>query len=56
MFIYVNQIKTANNAVSDLVFFCKSSDAMEWSCFYLNSLNKMTNAAYENAMRQCPRN
>ena len=21
-----------------------------------NSLNKMTNAAYENAMRQCPRN
>ena len=37
-------------------FFCKSSDAVEWSCFFFNSLNKMTNAAYENAMRQCPRN
>ena len=24
--------------------------------FFNNSLNKMTNAAYENAMRQCPRN
>ena len=37
-------------------FFCKSSDAVEWSCFFFNSLNKMTNAAYENAMRRCPRN
>ena len=37
------------------LFFCKSSDAVEWS-FLFNSLNKMTNAAYENAMRQCPRN
>ena len=35
--------------------FCKSSDAVEWSCFFFNSLNKMTNAAYENAMRQCPK-
>ena len=35
-------------------FFCKSSYALEWSFFY--SLNKMTNAAYENAMRRCPRN
>ena len=32
------------------VFFCISSDAVEWSCFFFNSLNKMTNAAYENAM------
>ena len=24
--------------------------------FFFNSLNKMTNAAYENAMRRCPRN
>ena len=40
------------------LFFCccKSSDAVEWSCFFFNSLNKMTNAAYENAMRRCPRN
>ena len=35
---------------------CKSSDAVEWSCFLFNSLNKMKNGAYENAMRQCPRN
>ena len=39
-----------------LFLFCKSSDAVEWSCFFFNSLNKMTNAAYENAMRRCPRN
>ena len=45
-----------NNAVGDLVFFLKSSDAVEWSGFFFNSLNKMTNAAYENAMRRCPRN
>ena len=32
-------------------FFCKSSDAVEWSCFFFNSLKKMTNAAYENAIR-----
>ena len=38
------------------VFFGKSSDAVEWSCFFFNSLNKMTNEAYENAMRWCPRN
>ena len=60
IYIYVNQIKTANNAVGELVFFvcvCKSSDAVEWSCFcFFNSLNKMTNAACENAMRRCPRN
>ena len=54
MFIY--QIKTANNAVGKLFFFFgKSSDAVEWSCFF-NSLNKITNAAYENAMKRCPRN
>ena len=43
-------------AVGNLVFYCKSSDAVEWSCFFFNSLNKMTNAAYENAMRRCLRN
>ena len=55
LYIHVNQIKTANNAVSPW-FFCKSSNAVKWSCFFFNSLNKMTNAAYENAMRRCPRN
>ena len=42
--------------LATLVFFNKSSDAVEWSCFFFDSLNKMTNAAYENAMRRCPRN
>ena len=32
IYIYVNQIKTANNEVGDF-FFCQSSDAVEWSCF-----------------------
>ena len=39
-----------------VLFFCKSSDAVEWSCCFFYSLNKMTNAAYEHAMRWCPRN
>ena len=31
---------------------------MRWNghVFFFNSQNKMTNAAYENAMRRCPRN
>ena len=33
MCVCVNQIKTANNAVGNLVF-CKSSDAVEWSFFF----------------------
>ena len=34
--MYVDQIKTANNAVDDLVFCCcKSSNAVEWSWFFL---------------------
>ena len=56
IYIYVNQIKTANNAVGDLVFFVNL--VMRWNghvCFF-NSLKKKTNAAYENAMRRCPRN
>ena len=53
----VNQIKTANNAVGVLVFFFVNL-VMRWNghVFFFNSLNKMTNAAYENAMRRCPRN
>ena len=38
------------------LFFYKSSEAVEWSCFFFNSLNKMTNAAYKNPLRRCPRN
>ena len=54
MYIYnVNQQPTMQLAT--FFFVGKSSDAVEWSCFF-NSLNKMTNAAYENAMRRCPRN
>ena len=57
MCVCVNPIKTANNAVGDLVFSCKSSDAVEYMVmFFFNSLNKMTNAPYENAKRWCPRN
>ena len=50
------KLKQPTMRVATLFFFCKSSDAVEWSFSFLNSLNKMTNAAYENAMRRCPRN
>ena len=44
-------------AVGSLFLFaCTFSDAAEWSCFFFNSLNKMTNAPHENAMRRCLRN
>ena len=36
-------------------FFCVVNLVMRWNVFF-NSLNKMTNAAYENSMRRCPRN
>ena len=50
------KLKQLTMQLATLVFFfLKSSDAVEWSCFF-NSLNKMTNTAYENAMRRCPRN
>ena len=49
------KLKQPTMRLATLFFFCKSSDAVEWSCFFFNSLNKMTNAAYENAMRWCPR-
>ena len=50
------KLKQPTMRLATVFFFGKSSDAVEWSCFFFNSLNKMTNAAYENAMRQCPRN
>ena len=39
IYIHVDQIKTANNAVGELGFFCKSSDAMEWSFFGFTEYN-----------------
>ena len=49
-------MKTANNAVGDLGCFFVNL-VMRWNGHvFFNSLNKMTNAAYENAMRRCPRN
>ena len=37
-------------------FFCVNL-VMRWkSHIFFNSLNKMTNVAYENALRRCPRN
>ena len=58
MYIYirVNQIKTANNAVGDLGFFFVNLVMRLNGHVFFNSLNKMTNAAYEHAMRRCPRN
>ena len=50
------KLKQPTMWLATLVFFGKSSDAVEWSCFFFNSLNKMTNAAYEKTMRRCPRN
>ena len=37
-------------------FICKFINAAEWSCFFFIPLNKMSNAAPENAMRRGPRN
>ena len=51
------KLKQPTMRLATLFFFVyKSSDEVEWSCFFFNLLNKMTNVAYENAMRRCPRN
>ena len=52
IYIYICQ----SNAIGELVFFVNL--VMRWNghVSFFNSLNKMTNAAYENAMRRCPRN
>ena len=50
------KLKQPTMRLATLFFCCKSSDAVEWSCFLFNLLNKLTNEAYENAMRRCPRN
>ena len=48
------KLKQPTMRLSTLFFFyfCKYSDEV----IFFYSLNKMTNAAYENAMRQSPRN
>ena len=40
------------------LFFLVVNLVLRWNghVLFFNSLNKMTNAAYENAMRRCPRN
>ena len=47
--------KQPRTRLATFFFFCKSSDAVEWSCFFY-SLKKMTNASYENAIRRSSRN
>ena len=43
--------------VGDLFLYFLVNLVMRWnSHVFFNSLNKMTNAAYESAMRRCPRN
>ena len=48
------KLKQSTMQLATLFFFV--SLVMRWNGHvFFNSLNKMTNAAYENAMRQCPR-
>ena len=44
--------------LASLFLFFFVNLVMRWNgqVFFFNSRNKMTNATYENAMRQCPRN
>ena len=56
MSIKLKQPTTRLQLATLFCFFGKSSDAVERSCFFFYSLNKMTLAACENAMRRCPRN
>ena len=50
------KLKQPTMRLATLLFFFVNP-VMRWNGnVFLNSLNKMTNAAYENAMRRCPRN
>ena len=44
------KLKQPTMRLATLFFFCGMV------MFFFYSLNKLTNAAYENAMRRCPRN
>ena len=50
------KLKQPSMRLATLFFFVNL--VMRWNDhdFFFNSLNKMTNVAYENAMRRCPRN
>ena len=51
------KLKQPTMRLATLVFFFLVNLVMRWNGHvFFNSLNKMTNAAYENAMRRCPRN
>ena len=54
------KLKQLTMRLATLFFFCVCvcvNLVMRWNGHgFFNSLNKMTNAAYQNAMRRCPRN
>ena len=52
------KLKQPAMRLATLFFIFLVNRVMWWNgdVFFFNSLNKMTNAAYENAMRRCPRN
>ena len=60
MYIYIYMsIKLKQPTMQLVTLFCFFVNlVMRWNghVVFFNSLNKMTNAAYENAMRRCPRN
>ena len=57
MCVCVNQIKQPTMRLATLFFVFFINLVMRWNGHvFFNSLNKMTNGAYENTMRRCPRN
>ena len=51
------KLKQPTMRLATLFFYFLVNLVMRWNGHvFFNSLNKMTNATYENAMRQCPRN
>ena len=50
------KLKQSTMRLATLVFFVNLVMLWNGHVLFFNSLNKMTNAAYENAMRRCPRN
>ena len=51
------KLKQPTMRLATSFLFCFLNLVMRWNGHvFFNSLNKMTNVAYENAMRRCPRN
>ena len=52
------KLKQPTMRLATLFFYFLVNLVMQWNghVVFFNSLNKMTNAAYENAMRRCLRN